>query len=269
MANTSCRILAVGAHPDDCEFRFGGTAALLTQRGAAVRMVSVTDGRAGHHDMQPDALIPRRAAEAKAAADLIGAESCVMDIPDGQLQPTLENRDKLIGEIRRFKPDLILTHRPNDYHPDHRYTSQLVQDAAYLVVVPLVLPQVPALQTNPRFGYFSDAFMKPCPFEPDVLVDIESTIDIKIDMLACHESQVFEWLPWVNKQEADVPTDAAARRNWLAEQIKGRDAKIAERFTKPANALRYAEAFECCEYGAIWDEAFVDRVFSQIGATRP
>lgn len=258
MTESTCRVMAIGAHPDDCEFRFGGTAALVARRGASVCMLSITDGGAGHHEMTPADLIARRAEEARNAAALIGAESRCLGVSDGRVEPTLENRTKLIHEIRRFNPDLILTHRPNDYHPDHRYTSQLVQDAAYLVAVPHIASQSPALRGNPRFGYFADTFTKPYPFQADVVVDIDAVFDMKVDMIACHASQVFEWLPWIEGYAADVPADTGQRRAWLSDRIEHRDAKVAKRL---GAAMRCAEAFEYCEYGATWDETFCARVF--------
>ena len=191
------RILALGAHPDDCDVKAGGCAALWAQAGCVVRFVSVTNGEAGHHKMSGDELVKRRTAEANAAGAVAGIEYLVMDNPDGQLVPGLEERHKLIRLIREFAPDLILTHRPNDYHPDHRYTSQLVQDCSFLVGVPNICPEARPLRTSPMIAYFADDFQKPLPFKPDVAVDIGAVIYKKTQMLHCHESQVYEWLPWV------------------------------------------------------------------------
>src|SRR5687768_10204017 len=142
MTPTPLRLLILGAHPDDADYFAGGTAALYRRHGHTVRMVSVTDGGAGHHEAAGPGLIKRRRAEAAASGKVIGADYIVLDAPDGGLMPTLENRRILIRLIREFQPDLILTHRPNDYHPDHRYTSQLVQDASYMLTVPAVAPEI-------------------------------------------------------------------------------------------------------------------------------
>src|SRR5258708_268330 len=136
------RLLIIGAHPDDADYSAGGTAALYRAAGHRVRMVSLTNGDAGHHVIYGQELAERRRLEARAAGGIIGATYDTLDNHDGQLLPTLENRWQVIRLIRTEQPDLVLTHRPNDYHPDHRYTSQLVQDAAYLVTVPPIVPDV-------------------------------------------------------------------------------------------------------------------------------
>src|SRR4051794_16173182 len=126
------RLLIIGAHPDDADYAAGGTAALYRAQGHVVRMVSLTNGDAGHHQGGGAALAKRRLAEATAAGAVIGATYDLFPNHDGELLPTLDNRRQVIRLIRTFDPDLVLTHRPNDYHPDHRSTSQLVQDAAYM-----------------------------------------------------------------------------------------------------------------------------------------
>ncbi|HXK61328.1 MAG TPA: PIG-L family deacetylase, partial [Acidobacteriota bacterium] len=129
------RILVFGAHPDDPE-KAGGTMAKYIQQGHKVRLVSVTNGDAGHFEMGGGVLAQRRYKEAQCAGAVIGAEYIVLDNHDGELMPTLENRNKIIRIIREFQPDLVFTPRPDDYHPDHRNTALLVRDAAYMVTVP-------------------------------------------------------------------------------------------------------------------------------------
>ena len=255
----SQRILIIGAHPDDCEYRCGGVAALWRAQGDVVRFVSLTDGRSGHHEMDSDALVARRRAEAASAASLIDAECLVLDIPDGHLEPTLVNRLKVIRVIREFKPDLIITNRPNDYHADHRYTAQLVQDASFLLVVPGILPEVPALQQMPVITYFWDAFQKPMPFHADVAVDIDSVYETKIRQLAAHESQFFEWLPWLDRKLEEIPSGSDERLKWLKGYFEWQHPRSIADDVRDALAIRYgergarsvhqAEAFELCEYG--------------------
>ncbi|MDE0325669.1 MAG: PIG-L family deacetylase [Candidatus Poribacteria bacterium] len=253
-------ILVFGAHPDDCDIKAGGVAALYLQQGHRVKFVSVTNGDAGHHEMGGGPLAQRRYAEAQAAAEVIGnLEYELLDNHDGELMPTLENRYKIIRTIREFRPDLIMTHRPNDYHPDHRYTSTLVQDAAYMVTVPNICALTPHLRKNPVIVYLSDGFMKPYPFTPDVVVGIDAVVEQKIDMLHCHVSQFYEWLPYNGGTLDAVPTDESARRAWLAERLLNRFSDTAEKYQDLLIALygeeagaqvKYAEAFEGCEYGA-------------------
>src|SRR5262249_15509590 len=200
MAETPLRLLIIGAHPDDADYAGGGTAALYRAAGHAVKMISVTDGGSGHHLKTGPELVKRRRAEAAAAGAVIGATYETWDHPDGALMPTLEARYQVIREIRTFKPDLLLTHRPNDYHPDHRYTSLLVQDASYLVTVPAIVPDVPHLRRDPVVAYLPDNFQKPYPLDPAVVVDVGAVLDKIVAMLCCHESQFFEWLPYNNPQ---------------------------------------------------------------------
>ena len=260
MSKKQINVLVFGAHPDDCDIKAGGVAALYVQQGHRVKFVSVTNGDAGHHEMGGGSLAQRRYAEAQAAAETIGnLEYELMDNHDGELMPTLENRYKVIRTIREFRPDLIMTHRPNDYHPDHRYTSTLVQDAAYMVTVPNICALTPHLEKNPVIVYLSDGFMKPYPFTPDVIVGIDAVVEQKIDMLHCHVSQFYEWLPYNSGTLDAVPTGESARRAWLAERLLNRFSDTAEkyrdlliaRYGEEAGAqVKYAEAFEGSEYGS-------------------
>src|SRR5436305_3418673 len=212
---TALRIIAFGAHPDDCEIRAGGTAALWSGMRHAVKFVATTNGDAGHPVQGGAPLARRRREESKNVAKVLGIEYDIMDVHDGELMPSLENRLGIIRKIREWQADLVLSPRPNDYHPDHRYTGVLVQDAAYMVVVPSLVPGAPALRKNPVFMYYEDRFQRPNPFRPDVAVALDDVIDQKIDALDAHVSQFYEWLPWVDGRLAEVPKDAAARKTWL------------------------------------------------------
>jgi LmbE family N-acetylglucosaminyl deacetylase len=264
------RLLIIGAHPDDADYHAGGTAALYRAAGHVVKMVSLTDGSAGHQTLRGAELARRRRVEAAASGVVIGAAYDVLDIPDGGLLPTLENRAHVIRLIRSFAPDLVLTHRPNDYHPDHRYTSQLVQDAAYMVTVPAVVPKTPHLPRDPVIAYLPDDFQKPYPFQPAVVVDVGSVLDRIVAMLHCHTSQFYEWLPYNGGYLDQVPAGDAERRTWLAERVRARLKPRADRYREllvktcgPERGAKVevAEAFEACEYGAPLDEAARQRLF--------
>jgi LmbE family N-acetylglucosaminyl deacetylase len=270
----SLKLLIIGAHPDDADYAAGGLAALYRAAGHDVRMVSLTNGDAGHHESPGPALARRRRGEATASANVIGAQYDVFDIHDGELEPTLENRCKVIHLIRSYDPDLVLTHRPNDYHPDHRYTSQLVQDAAYMITVPAVVPGTKHLMKNPVIAYLPDEFEKPYPFSPTVAVDVGPVIEKIIDMLDCHVSQFYEWLAYNTQTLDQVPKDDAGRRTWLGFHVKARLRRQAERFRaqlitcygdQRGKKVEYAEAFEPCEYGAPLDEAAMKRLFPFFG----
>src|SRR6202171_2946196 len=207
---SSPRILILGAHPDDADLKAGGTASKWRRLGCEVKLVSVTDGRSGHQTQHGPALAERRRAEARAAGAVIGAAYDLLDHPDGALMPTLEARYTLIRLIRGFRPDLVLTHRPNDYHPDHRYTSVLVQDAAYMITVPFFNPDVPALKKNPVFLYASDRFQRPNPFRADVAVDIDDVIEPTLDALLVMEAQIHGG--GANGYEGLYPSDLAGKQ---------------------------------------------------------
>lgn len=266
-AQEPLRIIAFGAHPDDCDIRAGGTAAKWAAAGHKVRFVAVTNGDAGHHEEGGGQLAMRRRAEAIEAGRRIGIEYVVLDNHDGELLPTLKVREQVIRQIREWNADLVLAPRPNDYHPDHRYTGVLVQDAAYMVTVPNIVTDTPSLRKNPVFMYFQDGFQKPAPFRPDVAVRIDDVFDKKIDMLDAHVSQVYEWLPWHAGELDDVPKDPVARKAWLKEDRGGRMTpavrQALEKWYGPqvAKSTQHAEAFEVCEYGSRPDEARIRELF--------
>ncbi|QOY91561.1 PIG-L deacetylase family protein [Paludibaculum fermentans] len=250
------RVIAIGAHPDDCDIRFGGTAAKMAKAGHAVKFLAVTNGDAGHQTLAGAALAKRRYLEAQESARRLGImEYQILDNHDGELLPSLEVRRQVIRAIRQWKADIVLAPRPNDYHPDHRYTGVLVQDAAYMVVVPNTVTDTPALVDNPIFLYVEDNFQKPAPFRPDVVVSIDDTWKQKVDGLDAHVSQVYEWLPWVDHQLDSVPKDLKARRVWLDKWRSGpiSDEKrkvLAEEIGAEAAAkVQHVECFELCEYG--------------------
>jgi LmbE family N-acetylglucosaminyl deacetylase len=265
------RILFIGAHPDDCDVKAGGTAALLAERGHAVKFVSLTNGDAGHHEMGGGPLAKRRRAEAKEAARRLGIDAYeVLHYHDGELMPTLEVRRDVIRLIRTWDADVVVGHRPNDYHPDHRYAGRVVQDAAYMVQVPNILPRVEPTEGNPVFLYFEDRFEKPNPFEHDVTVAIDSVIDTKIAALDAHESQFYEWLPWTSDALDEVPEGTAARRKWLkgrwTDSVSGAAREtLAEWYGEQrAQSAQYAESFQVAEYGRQPSDAELRRLFPML-----
>lgn len=254
------RIIAFGAHPDDCELKAGGAAAKWAQQGHHVKFVSVTNGDIGHWRMAGGPLALRRKAEVEKAARILGIHTQVLDIHDGELEPTLEHRRTITRLIREWDADIVLAHRPNDYHPDHRYTGILVQDAAYMVTVPFFCPDVPHLEKNPAFFYYSDRFERPNPFRPDLVIDIDDVIEKKLAALDVLESQFFEG--GANGSAKLLPKDAAGRET-RARQVRqafaNRSLAIAQKYREKlvelygkehGSKVQHAEAFELCEYGS-------------------
>jgi LmbE family N-acetylglucosaminyl deacetylase len=253
------RIICFGAHPDDCELQIGGTAALWAAQGHHVKFVSLTNGDIGHWRDAGGPLAVRRRKDVEGAAKILGTHVEIVDVHDGELMPTLENRQKVIRLIREWRPHLVFSHRPWDYHPDHRNTGLLVQDAAYMVTVPFIAPDAPHLKDNPVFMYYTDRFQKPYPSQADVVVPVDSVMDKKLDALAIMESQFLEG--GANGHEGLVPKSPEARKQRVAQVRQAHAARnmaTAERFRKElaqwvgeeqAKKVRHAEAFEVCEYG--------------------
>lgn len=269
------RIIVFGAHPDDAELKAGGSAAKWAKLGHAVKLVSVTNGDIGHWNMAGGPLAKRRLAEVKAADKILGATPEVLDIHDGELEPNLENRKKITRLIRDWKADIVISHRPWDYHPDHRYVGVLVQDAAYMVAVPHFCPDTPPLKGNPVFLYSSDNFQKPYPFRADIAVALDDVIDTKLDAIHELESQLYEGGA-LGSEEAfrRVPpaSDVAARKAWFRKDHPWSrlDAVVADRYrgalvtwygAERGKQVKYAEAFEICEYGRRPSPEEVKRLF--------
>jgi LmbE family N-acetylglucosaminyl deacetylase len=269
------RILCFGAHPDDCELRAAGVALLWSAKGHHVKFVSVTNGDIGHWRDAGGPLARRRQSEVEKAAKLLGIESEVLDIHDGELLPTIENRRTITRLIRDWKADIVMSHRPNDYHPDHRYTGVLVQDSAFMVTVPFFCPDVPALKKNPVFLFYPDSFQKPNPFQPDIAVAIDSVIEKKLDAIDLLESQFYEGgaLGLADLIPAD-PQKQEERRRQVRASHAARSQAVTRRFRDKliewygkdkGEKVKHAEAFEICEYGRRPDKDELTHLFPFFG----
>lgn len=279
------KFLMIGAHQDDNEFRCGGLAAKLVERGHEVRFLSMCNGCGGHHILGPDEIKARRAKESAAVAEFLGIQYDIWDIDDCNITADLATRKKLIRYIREYSPDVVIAHRPNDYHADHRTSGQLVQDASYLLTVPNECPDVKAMKKMPAILYNEDEFSYP-PFVADIVIDIDDVVDKKLKIADMNVSQVYEWLAY--EEDETVPEDEAERFEWLKgmnitadttdEEIMSAKRGYAVRFAKPAarfrselinkygeekgSRVRYAEAFQICEYGRQLDREMIDKIFS-------
>jgi len=254
------RFLMIGAHPDDADVQFGGTASLLVQAGHAVKFVSLTNGNCGHYEQSGEVLAKRRYAETQASKAVSGISEyqVLMENNDGELEPTLENRRKVIRIIREFNPDVVLAPRLCDYHPDHRAAAQLVQDSAYMTHVPKCCPETPVPERRPVFAYVWDPFQDPRPFRADAVVDIDGSLDRKCRMMACHVSQFFEWLPWESGSMPDFAKMSwEEKKTYMLDLVgsyygsvadKTRDV-LAEIYGEAGKNVRNAEAFELSPYG--------------------
>ncbi|MEE9372466.1 MAG: PIG-L family deacetylase [Saprospiraceae bacterium] len=278
----SLNIIAIGAHPDDCDSKFGGTAALFAKLGHNVKFLSLTSGDAGHQSQGGGALGNRRRAEAAEAGKRLGiAEYETLDNHDGELMPTLHVRHQVIRAIREWDADIVLGLRSNDYHPDHRNAGKVVMDASYMVIVPNVCPDTPPLAKNPLFLYMQDNFQRPYPHIPNIVISIDDVIEMKVDALDAHSSQMYEWGPWTNGREesvALVPTGKKERRAWLSKRVKRNPGKMTEARKEAleklygkaaAKNIKYVEAFEIAEYGLQPSQAQLLKFFPMLKSLRP
>jgi len=253
------RIVVFGAHPDDAEYFGAGVAMKWARQGHHVKLVSTTNGDIGHWHMAGGPLAQRRKREVMEVGRRLGVTTEVLDIHDGEIMPTIENRRVITKDIQLWNADIVITNRPNDYHPDHRYTSILVQDSAYMVTVPFFNPDVPALKKNPVFLYASDSFERPNPFRPDVAVSIDDVIEPTLDALLLMESQIHEG--GANGYAGLYPADEVGRqrrRQEVRTEVAGHYSRQAERYrdallkfygAERGKRVHYAQAFEVCEYG--------------------
>jgi LmbE family N-acetylglucosaminyl deacetylase len=265
------RIICFGAHPDDCEIQASGVGAMWAAKGHHVLFVSVSNGDIGHWREAGGPLALRRKKEVDQAHQMLGIQGVVLDIHDGEVMPTVENRRTLTRLIRDWRADIVMGPRPNDYHPDHRYTGVLMQDAAYMVTVPFFCPDVPPMKKNPVFLYYPDGFRKPNPFQPDILVAVDSVMSKKLDALGIMESQFYEG--GANGSTALVPSDPEEQkvrhqkvRDGFSNRQKGLTEKFRAKLTdwypsEKAAAINYVEAFEVCEYGTQPDKKELKRLF--------
>jgi LmbE family N-acetylglucosaminyl deacetylase len=261
-------VIAFGAHPDDAELRASGVAALWAAQGAKVKFVAMTNGDVGHFAQAGGPLAKRRKAEVAECARILGIENEVLDIHDGELTPSLENRKKMARLIREWQADIVLGHRPNDYHPDHRYTGVLMDDTAVVVAAPFFTPDTPPTPRNPVYMYYSDNFQKPTPFDPTIVVSIDGAADKKWQCISAMPSQFGDEDSWQARTIPNVPKGDRERPAFLLDIVKQRNVAVADKYRdrlvalygkEKADKVKYAEAFELTQYGR---QASVDELKS-------
>jgi len=258
-ANRPLRIIAFGAHPDDAELKFAGTATLFAAQGAKVKLVALTNGDVGHFAQAGGPLAQRRKAEVEACHAKLGVETAVLDIHDGELMPDLETRKKVANLIREWQADIVLSHRPWDYHPDHRAVGQLAEDTAIVVAAPFFAPYTPPTPRNPIYLFYSDNFLKPYPFDPIIAVGIDDVAQKKFDCISALPSQFGDADSWQARTRPNIPTDDAGRKAALINLVKDSNAAVADKYrdllvklygAQKGRTIKYAEAFELNQYGS-------------------
>ena len=231
MDNSSrMHIVTVMAHPDDAEVNVGGLAAIWADAGHRVTFVTMCRGELGHHRMDAEAAIHRRQAEAEAAARSLGAAYESLAFPECAFMPDIGNRLALIRCLRRLAPDIIITHPMDDYHVDHRHASRLAADALFLLQVPKVAPELPALRRMPRLFHAVHRrdYAESLPLWHAFPVD--GMRERRLKALALHESQMFEWLPWVSGwPEPPPPGQEEERLRYVEAMFEGPGRWLADR----------------------------------------
>ncbi|MCC7010362.1 MAG: PIG-L family deacetylase [Acidobacteria bacterium] len=252
------RVIAFGAHPDDAELKVAGTASLWAAQGAKVKLVAMTNGDIGHFEQAGGPLAKRRLTEVQQCARGFGTEVATMDIHDGELVPSLDNRRMMSRLIREWQADIVLGHRPYDYHPDHRYVGRLMDDSAVVVVAPFWVPDTPPTPRNPVFMYYQDDFKRPYPFQPDIVVSIDAVAEKKWACITAMSSQFGDADSWQARTRPNIPRNEADRQAALLEGVKQRNEAVANQYRQQlialygeqrGRAVKYAEAFELGQYG--------------------
>lgn len=184
-------VLAVAAHPDDLEILCAGTLARYAQAGHEVTMAHVSRGDKGHGEIPHHEVPEVRAREAGKAAAVLGAKALSVGLLDGEILINDENNRRVVDLLRSTRPDLVLTHHPDDYHGDHNAVTKLVLDASFMASVPYYVTSHPAHSVTPPV-YFMDT-LAGLGFIPTEYVDISETMHLKKEALRQHESQL-TWL---------------------------------------------------------------------------
>jgi LmbE family N-acetylglucosaminyl deacetylase len=254
--------------------KFAGTGALFAAQGAKVKLVALTNGDVGHFSQAGGPLAQRRKAEVEACHAKLGVATDVLDIHDGELMPDLETRKKVANLIRDWQADIVLSHRPWDYHPDHRAVGKLAEDAAVVVAAPYFAPYTPPTKGNPIFLFYSDPFKHPYPFDPILAVGIDDVAQKKWDCISALPSQFGDADSWQARYGRNVPADEAGRKAYLLDIVKQRNADVANQYRdllvklygdQKGKAIKYAEAFELNQYGSAATADELKKLFPTFG----
>jgi len=230
----SPRILAIHAHPDDIEFQCAGTLAILRDKGCAISIAVMTPGDCGSAEYGPEEIARIRREEAARAAALLGADYRCLEFRDLSIVHDNPSRRKVTEALRRTRPDIVITAPPVDYMSDHEMTSRLVRDACFAASAPnyvtLQWEPAPPLKTIPALYYVdpvegTDHFGN--PIEPDFIIDISATYDLKQQMLACHDSQ----RSWLRAQHG-IDEYMETGRRWSAHRGSQIGVEYGEAFTQ-------------------------------------
>ena len=257
-AQRPLNIIVFGAHPDDAELQAAGVAAMWAAQGHRVKFVSATNGDIGHFSQAGGPLAQRRYKEVQECARILGITTDVLDIHDGELVPDLETRRTFARKIREWQADIVIGHRPYDYHPDHRNVGVLLNDTAIVVQAPFFVPDTPATPRNPIYLNSGDGFDVPKAFTPQVVVDIDAVAEKKFECIAAMPSQFGDADSWQGRTLPNMPKDDAGRKAYILKTVQGWLASAADAYRpqliarygqERGSKVKYAEAFQLNQYG--------------------
>jgi len=269
MKHKEKRVIVICAHPDDAELTTGGTCILFSRLGYKIKYVSLTNGNKGHHEGTKNEIAIRRYNETQEVKKRMNCEYEILNNEDGELEANLKSRMEVIRLIREWKADIVITHPSYDYHPDHRNTALLVQDAAFLANVPKILPEVPAITESPLFLYTRGRYVNRQKPHPDIVVDITPVEREKAYIIDAHASQIYEWLPWINRSNKIIPDKQEEKIEYILKEyvlkrgeIKEKDRPVVEKwYGSRAKEVKTIEAFEICEFGRAVNDQDIRELF--------
>ncbi len=205
-------ILAIGAHPDDIEISIGGTLIKMRKRGHSIAICHCSDG-----EPTPNGTRELRLAEAARAADLLGAELLILDLPNRYMTDTIENRIKIANVIRKYKPRILLSPYPAGNHPDHRMVSHLVDAARFTAKLTKYDHNGTPWELEPYWcptQFLYSLGVRAEEALPSFIVDISAEHDAKLDVLRSYASQFNvnmrflggsdTWGPWIGAKYGEA-----------------------------------------------------------------
>ena len=252
------RIMIVAAHPDEADMYAGGTAALFAEMGAAVKILSITNGDAGHYEIGGMQLAQRRWREAQQAAQCLGIDEYeVLNEHDGELYPTMAVRNQVIERIRGWQPDVLIGFHPDGWgHPDNRNAGRVLVDAASFMKLPNILPTIPVFR-KPTLCLWMWDYSTINIHQHDIAIDVSPAIEKKLLACDAHATQFYENAPWGRGILNEVPENWGGKREFILkywpEFMYTQDSQRAglEKWygTEKANQIKYAETFQIAPYG--------------------
>jgi LmbE family N-acetylglucosaminyl deacetylase len=272
------RIIVIAAHPDEADMYAGGTAALFAKHGHEVKLVSLTCGDAGHHEMSRLELAGRRYAESQEAARRLGVrEYQVFDTHDSELMPTLETRHRIMKVVRDWQADIVISLNPRGGgHPDNRAVGIATEEAYTFLSNRNAMPDAPPLPRPPVLLYMID-YITLRSHRHDLVIDVDPVMEEKLRACDANASQFYEYSARQYCDLDEVPTDWPGRREFILRNWAGtlevlpemKPALVARYGEAHASQVKYAETFEFAPDSRIPDEEELRAIFPMLPGALP